>query len=515
MFSIKKEISYANSYDIRLAKTIEAREKDWRNGAIVYQVLVDRFAPSKNLEAKKGLYAPPKILRAWSEIPKRGKYSDKEQLWTHEIDFWGGDLDSLSNNLNYIHDLGVDLLYLNPINHGHTNHKYDSLDYHKVSPELGTRSDVIKLTQKVHDKNIKIVLDGAFNHMGRNSKTFQDAIASSNSKYRNWFYFGDEYPGGYRTWTNAQNLPEINWENKKVRRHIYGDNNSVVQSYLRDGIDGWRLDVAFDIGFNYLEELTKAAHERKPGSLVVGEISNYPKEWFLSLDGIINLTAREIIWKMILGEINPHTVVHMLERMIDEAGIDNMLKSWLVLDNHDTPRLINMLPKIWQQKMAQVIQFTLPGSPNLYYGVELGMTGGEDPEMRAPMRWDWVTDDNQTLKWTKRLIAIRKQHRALKLGNFRLLTSHKLVAYERYTDRVEDTIIVVANPHQKEITETMMVANSKLMNFGTLIDLLGNYTKTIHITASLVRLTLPTGGVVILKPDVTAQKGYTSYKRVQ
>ena len=510
-----KKFIYANSFDIKLAEILKARENDWRNGAIVYQVLVDRFAPSKNLETKKYLYAPPKVLRSWNNLPKRGKFLEKEQLWSHEIEFWGGDLDSLSDKLNYIHDLGIDVLYLNPIHLGYTNHKYDSLDYHKVSPEFGTRLDIEKLIQKVHNKNIKIVLDGVFNHMGRNSKVFQEASTNPNSEYRNWFYFDAEHPSGYRSWAAAPNLPAINLENKEVRDYIYGDKNSVVQSYLSAGIDGWRLDVAFDIGFNYLNELTQAAHKRKPGSLVVGEIWNYPKEWFPAVDGVMNFTAREIIRKMILREINSKTAAHMLERMIEEAGTDNMLKSWLLLDNHDTPRLINMFPENWQRKMAQVMQFTLPGAPNLYYGVELGMTGNADPEMRAPMRWDLVTGDNQILEWTKRLITIRKQNHALKIGNFRLLISHKLVAYERYTDRVEDTIIVVANPHPKEITETIMVRNSKLMNWCTLSDLLGNYKKSPRIESSLVRMTVPAGGVLIFKPDVAEQKGYTPYKRVQ
>jgi len=150
----------------------------------------------------------------------------------------------------------------------------------------------------------------------------------------------------------------------------------------------------------------------------------------------MNFAAREIIWQLSLGNLDPKVAGEMLNRMITDAGIEPMLKSWMVLDNHDTPRLKNMLPEPWQQKMAQLLQFTLPGSPNLYYGTELGMTGEIDPEMRAPMRWDLVNDGNETLAWTRKLIDLRKQHRALRVGDFSLVTSGKLLAFERFTESV-------------------------------------------------------------------------------
>ncbi len=517
-FSSANELDqdYSNTTDKSYEGVFDKRERDWRNGAVVYQVLVDRFAPSASLDAKKALYESPKILRSWDEVPKRGQYLEKEELWSHEIDFWGGDLHSLTNKLDYIDDLGVEVLYLNPIHLGYTNHKYDSLDYHAVSPEFGTREDVTTLANQVHKRDMKIVLDGVFNHMGRNSEVFQQASSDHNSLYRDWFYFDESYPGGHRSWANAINLPELNLENKAVRAHIYGDKNSVVQSYLSEGIDGWRLDVAYDIGFNFLEELTQAAHKRKPGSLVVGEIWNYPTEWFPSVDGVMNFTAREIIWKMVEKKIDPQLAMRMIEHMIEDVGIESMLKSWLVLDNHDTPRLIDMIPNEDRRKIAQVMQFTLPGAPNLYYGSELGMTGGEDPEMRAPMRWDWVNDNNITLAWTRKLIDMHKKNRALKIGNFRKVVSNKLVAYERYTNRVEDTVIVVINAHEKAVSESIMIANSKLMNWTLLKDQLGNISSDqIHVKSGLVHLNMPANSVAVFKPDMTIDGSYTPYKRVQ
>ena len=190
--SIAQKVDYANGFDQALAGVFEAREKDWRNGAIVYQVYVDRFAPSANLEAKRALYPAPKKLHAWTDLPTHGVYLPEAKVWSHEIDFWGGDLQSLRGKLDYIQGLGADVLYLNPIDLAYTNHKYDTLDYRAVSPEYGTRDDARALARDVHARGMKIMLDGVFNHMGRNSPIFRQAEADPRSKYRDWFVFGPQ-----------------------------------------------------------------------------------------------------------------------------------------------------------------------------------------------------------------------------------------------------------------------------------------------------------------------------------
>lgn len=506
---------YANDTDRERAGVFDAREKDWRNGAIVYQVLVDRFAPSANLEAKRGLYPPPKVLRRWDEVPARGTYLGDAKLWSHEIEFWGGDLASLSGKLGYIRDLGAEVLYLNPVHLAYTNHKYDALDYLGISPEFGTQQDMQGLIEAVHANGMKLVLDGVFNHMGRNSPAFQEALANPRSHYRDWFVWGAGFPGGARVWMDAENLPELNLENPAVRDHVYATPGSVVQSYLGRGVDGWRLDVAYDIGFRYLGELTEAAHRRKPGSLVVGEIANYPAEWFPHVDAVMDFTLREIIIRMAKSEIAAPVAARMVDGMIADAGTEPMLKSWLMLDNHDTARIGTTLPDQSKRRLAQVLQFTLPGSPNLYYGSELGMTGGGDPEMRAPMRWDWLSDGNPTLAWTRRLIALRKQHRALRVGDFRLLGTERLFAFERHTDRVEDAVIVLANPSSTTITEMVLIPDSKLQNMSRLRNLLDPSAPPVPMVSSLISVTLAPDSVLVLAPDVSAKAGYTPYKRIQ
>jgi glycosidase len=509
--------SLAHRFDRAVAGTYEARERDWRQGAVVYQVLVDRFAPAANLEAKRHLYPAPKQLRDWREEPRAGRYLESHKVWSHEIDFWGGDLASLRSRLAYVQQLGADVLYLNPICLAYTNHKYDALDYQQVSPEYGTREDVKLLAADLRARGMKLVLDGVFNHMGRNSPAFQQAERDPRSPWREWFVFGSQYAGGARTWWNVQNLPELNLESPRVREQLWGARDSVVRSWLRDGADGWRLDVAFDIGFNLLEELTRAAHAEKPGSLVVGEIANYPREWFPSVDAVMHFTLRHLLLRTARGQLEAATAMRMIDRMVTDTGIENMLRSWIYLDNHDTRRLATELPDARQRRLAQVLQFTLPGSPNLYYGSELDMTGGDDPEMRAPMRWDRVEAGYAGVAWTRQLVAMRKAHRALRIGDWRPISASKLLAFERHTDRAGDTVLVVANPGAQEVEEMLLVANSKLMDGSRFVDVLGSLPgEPPRLQASLLTLKLPAHGFAVLRLDASpTPEGYSNYKRVQ
>jgi cyclomaltodextrinase / maltogenic alpha-amylase / neopullulanase len=488
------------------------RERDWRNGAIVYQIFVDRFAPSANLEAKRDLYAPPRTLAAWSQPMKRGREIRKEGLWTHEVVFYGGDLASVRSKVGYLRELGADVVYLNPIHAAFTAHKYDASDWAAVAPEYGTRQDVIALAKDLHAGGMKLMLDGVFNHVGRRNPKFQDALTNPKSAWRDWFYIDTKYPAGYRAWANVANLAEVNLDNAAVRNHLWNGNDSVVTGYLRDGVDGWRLDVAYDLGYEYLRELTQAAHRAKPGSAVVGEIWNYPEGWFDSLDGIYNMFAGETILRTVRGQTNAAQAGKWLERMIADGGTEPMLKSWIVLDNHDVPRLRHQLPDKTLRHLAQGLQFTLPGSPVIYYGTELGMEGGGDPENRHPMRWDLATPDNADLAWVKKLIALRKANRALRIGDFRLLDTEKLMAFARITDRALETVVVALNPTDVEIRDTVPVREGRLMNYSGLQDALTG--AKVLVASGFVHLKVPPKTLQILtlpRPDVDK---YTPYKRL-
>jgi glycosidase len=294
---------------------------------------------------------------------------------------------------------------------------------------------------------------------------------------------------------------------------LFRSSDSIIRSYLREGIDGWRLDVAFDIGFEILSELTAAAHEERPGSMIVGEIWNYPNEWLQSIDGVMNFTLREIILRTIRGQIAPKTAGDMILKMIEDAGIDGILKSWIVLDNHDVPRLTHQLPDPKDQALALALQFTLPGSPNLYYGTELGMQGEGDPQNRAPMRWDLATDDNAFLCLTKQWTALHKTERALRIGDYVAVVSDRLFAFERKTERVEDTVVVLVNPTNAAIREHVLIPDSKLMNYSK-FDMIAGEAADMHFMAGLLDVRVPAKSFAVFKPRVKAEKSYTPYKRV-
>ncbi|MFN9730136.1 MAG: alpha-amylase family glycosyl hydrolase [Pseudomonadota bacterium] len=506
---------FATPRDRALAPVLAAREADWRIGPVVYQVLVDRFAPSVDLDAKRHHYAAPRRLREWTDEPARGTRDDALGLWSHELDFWGGDLESLHGKLDYIEGLGVDVLYLNPIHQALTNHKYDAQDYTKVSAEYGTRADVKRLADDLHGRGMRLVLDGVLNHMGRTSPMFQDALANPASPWRDYFVIGPQWQLGYRAWWDVANLPDVNWGNPKVREWLYGSPDAVVPGWFREGVDGWRLDVAYDLGFTYLTELTQALHAAKPGSLVLGEVYNYPPDWVDGpLDGILNITASEAIFQMATGRLGGRHAGDIVERLVADTDYEGLLRSWIVLDNHDKPRLASWIPGAEAQRFAQVLQFTLPGAPNLYYGVELGLEGPEDPSNRGPMRWERASADNPQLAFVKHLTALRREMRALRIGEFRRLDAERLFAFSRHTDRIAELAIVLANPGDAPVDDFVMTRESKLANNEILRCALTG--AEVRLSAGALRVTVPAKTVWLLRPVLRKPElDYEAYKRVQ
>jgi glycosidase len=505
---------YAHAEDLALAPVLAARAADWRIGPIVYQVLVDRFAPSGTLDAKRGLYPAPRTLRDWTEQPAQGVHDETAGLWSHELDFWGGDLASLSGRLDYLQELGVDVVYLNPIHAAWTNHKYDAQDYFAVSPEFGTRADVRALAHDLHGRGMQLVLDLVLNHMGRTAPMFQEALADPEGRWRDFFYIGPQWKHGWRCWWDVANLPDVNWENPAVKRWLYGSRDALVDGWLADGADGFRLDVAYDIGFTHLEGLTAAAHTAAPGSLVLGECYNYPADWVNGpLDAILNISLSEIIRETALGRIGGRQAGDLIERMVDDCDYEGLLRSWIVLDNHDKPRLASWIPDHAQRRLAQVLQFTLPGAVNLYYGVECGMEGGRDPENRGPMDWSKAGPGHADYDWLKSLIDARKATRALRIGAFRRLDCEGLLAFTRYTDVLEEMAVIAVNGSDEPVRAYVSLRDSKLVNNELLCCALTGETVRMH--AGMAWLDVAPRTALLLRPVMrTPGREYEPYKRV-
>jgi glycosidase len=490
----------------------DARLADWRNHQVVYQVFVDRFAAGSDPETRREYYGPPRRLRAWSDAPTHGTYLADAGVWSHEIDFWGGDLRGLTGRLDYIHALGCDVVYLNPIFLAFTNHKYDAIDYHQIDPQYGTREDFARLCAEAHRRGMRVVLDGVFNHTGKRAVWFRDAQKGASSPYRDYYTFGADIKNGYVGWIDLENLPELRFENPAVRDAIYRRPDSVVRSWLADA-DGWRLDVAFELGPEVLSELTASAHLARKDSYTVGEIYNYPADWFPALDGVMNMYLSRTILGLAAGKIEGPKASEMVEALVADAGIEPLLRSWIVLANHDRPRLRSEVPELRDRTFAWALAVTLPGSPLVYYGDELGLVGKDDPENRGPMPWDLVRAGSPPdLAVVRRMLAIRGERRALQVGDFARIPTTRLFAFTRITDSARDTVVVVANPTDAPVVETIAPRDGWLQDDSTLRDLLGD--SEVKISAGLMTVTVPPRTVQAFAPVVGSGPGYNRYKRI-
>jgi len=494
--------------------TLAHRLDDWRMGSVIYQIFVDRFAPSDRLASKKKLYAAPRRLREWEETPRRGKRVEEERNMEGELEFWGGDLASLRGKLDYLRDLGAEVVYLNPIFEAFTNHKYDAMDFMKIDPQYGTNEELVELVRDVHGHGMRVILDGVFNHIGRRSPLFIEAQQNPEGEKRDWFTFREKAPNGYLGWRDVANLPELRIENPDVAEYLWRGRNSVVRHYLREvGIDGWRLDVAPDLGTEYLAEITAAAHDEKHTSVVIGECWNYPEEWLNVLDGVLNLHVGHLIIDYCGGNLSSWKFTRALERMIHDSGIEGLLRCHLVLDNHDTPRLNHRLQDPDALRMARILQFTLPGSPTIYYGAELGMEGGHDPDNRGPMRWDLLEGENETLALHRELIRLRKVLPALRVGDMRLLDAEGLLAFLRIGEDPRQTVLVAANAGTDRIEETVQVRDSLLVDAAPLECALTG--ERVVMRSGLVDLGLEAGQIRVYRTaDRGRGAGYSAFKRL-
>ncbi|MCC6547223.1 glycoside hydrolase family 13 protein [Candidatus Sumerlaeota bacterium] len=490
------------------------RAEDWRFGRVIYQIFVDRFAPSADLDAKRLHYAHPRRIKAWEELPERGVYLPDHRVHEAEMQFWGGDLKSVASKFDYVQAIGSDVVYLNPIFLAYSNHKYDCIDYFTIDPQYGNLDDLRELVRAAHARGLRVILDGVFNHMGRRAHWFQAAEKDLVCPERGYFSFGESHKNGYLGWRDVANLPEVNLENDDVRAKLIDGVDSVVQYYLRDiDIDGWRLDVAPDVGFEYLRVITENSRAAKHDAVVIGECWNYPEEWLTVMDGVLNMHARTLILELCQNRVTPLHASRCFAQMVQDAGIEGILKSHLVLDNHDTPRLGTLIADAGERSIARTLQFLLPGSPVVYYGTELGMKGGADPENRAPMRWDLESDDNEEFALTKKLIALRRDNPALMYGDYRALESDSLLAFLRFTDRARETIIVLVNPTKAEARGIVPIRDSRLMDAAQMECLLSGERAMLH--CGFIEITMPPQTTRVFRTvDRGDEGGYTAFKRV-
>jgi cyclomaltodextrinase len=455
---------------------------DWVQDAIFYQIFPDRFAkstrnPSGNL-----------LFEAWDSPPT-----------SHG--FKGGDLYGIAEKLDYLKDLGITALYLNPIFASASNHRYHAFDYYAVDPLLGGNDAFNELLKKAHKKGIRIVLDGVFNHASRGFWQFHHVLeCGDGSPYRDWFLFDPErltrrkhwgaYPGpqelralqhedsitaiGYRGWWNLPALPKFNTNTPAVREFLF----EVAEHWIKLGVDGWRLDVAEEIDDDsFWQEFRNRVRNINPEAYIVAEIWHESHRWLQGdqFDAIMNYDVTKpmlaffpgthLNFRVLHQQSNYHGIQHVIDAHEFANRIDHNLRLYKqdityaqlnLLDSHDTPRFLSCAGGDKDAlKLAWLFMFSFPGAPCIYYGDEIGLDGEHDPDCRKSFPWEESQWDQDLLSYVKQVIILRKQNPALRRGDFkRLWSADGTYAFSRSLEG--DTFVIALNtsesPQQVEVT---------------------------------------------------------------
>lgn len=355
-----------------------------------------------------------------------------------------------------------------------SNHRYDTADYRRVDPMLGTEEDFKELCAQAHKKGIRVILDGVFSHTGDNSVYFDQyhhfgngAVSNPNSPYRSWYRFS-HYPTEYESWWGIRTLPCVEEMNPSFLEYIVTGRDSVIRHWLRLGADGYRLDVADELPDSFLQAVYRTVKEEKPDAVVIGEVwedaSNkisygVRRRYFCGgeLDGVMNYVYRSAIIDFVLGVISAESFMEQV-LSIAENYPQRVLDCTLnLLSSHDTGRIFTLLAGEDGNRMSRdarataqlseeeyrrglpilaaavFLLFTLPGSPCIYYGDENGMQGYEDPFNRR--FFDWEREDKIISGYYRAMAAARKKSEALRTGRiFPCTAQNGFVAFYRETD---------------------------------------------------------------------------------
>ncbi|MCS7088992.1 MAG: glycoside hydrolase family 13 protein [Thermoflexales bacterium] len=431
-----------------------ATTPEWVKHAIFYQVFPDRFAQSARV-------SKPSNLEGWL---------DKPTIYG----FKGGDLLGVAERLDYLQDLGITAIYLNPIFQSTANHRYHTHDYYRVDPILGGDAAFRELLDEAHKRGIRIVIDGVFNHASRGFYQFSHALENgAASPYLDWFYIRGfplhAYEGHaqYDCWWGIPALPKLNTRTPAVRAFIF----DVAEHWIRFGADGWRLDVPGEIDDDaFWREFRLRVKRVNPEAYLVGEIWGEAHRWLRGdqFDAVMNYLFAKACIGFCIGErmdavltsglgYSPVPVLDgrgfaaaltRLLNLYDRAIVEVQLN---LLDSHDTARFLSIARGDEAAlRLAVLCQMTCPGAPSVYYGDEIGMLGGKDPDCRRTFTWERERWNENLRAFYKAAIALRKRFRALRDGAFRVLdAADRWVAYLRQRD--DEALVVVLNAGQQPL----------------------------------------------------------------
>ena len=383
----------------------------WTKDAIFYQIFPDRFCRSERYKAI-GKFVP------WDSLPTREN-------------MFGGNLAGIIDKLEYIASLGVNAIYLCPIFKSNSNHRYHTVDYFEIDPVLGTLKDFDRLVKKAHKLGLRVILDGVFNHCSRGFFQFNSLMElGKNSPYVDWFHVHGwplhAYSGkpNYDCWWGFPALPKFNTDNPDVREYLF----SVGEYWMKRGIDGWRLDVPNEIDDDsFWQEFRRRIKAINPEAYIVGEIWDEPSRWLKGdqFDGVMNYPLRRAVLAYLFDE-KPINLAEFAKRLREAFPAGRFGVPMNLLGSHDTIRLASLpCSNLQRVKLALAILFFLPGAPCIYYGDEIGMEGGKDPDNRRTFPWNMLSDGRRSpvFRFLNELITLRNEERVLRDGKLEVAYS--------------------------------------------------------------------------------------------
>lgn len=407
----------------------------WVKDAVFYQIFPERFA---NGDAS----LDPVGVEPWGGKPTPSN-------------FFGGDLLGVHQHLDHLTELGINALYFTPVFEATTNHKYDTRDYMKVDPQFGTNETLKALIEACHLHGIRVLLDAVFNHCGRTFPPFVDVIEKgADSPYADWFHVkewplrvDDDGIPTYETFAFEPIMPKLNTENEEVKAYLL----EVAEFWVKEiGIDGWRLDVANEVDHHFWRQFHDKVKLINPDAYILGEIWHDSMMWLQGdqFDAVMNYPFTTAVLDFVTtGKLDAYGFANAIGAQLASYPQQANEAAFNLLDSHDTPRLLTQCGEDKRRmKLAALLQFTFPGTPCIYYGDEVGLSGGVDPDCRRCMEWDASLQDRDLFEFYRRLIALRRSSEALRTGALRFLHAKPgdaRLVFERVNEDGEHLLIFV------------------------------------------------------------------------
>jgi cyclomaltodextrinase / maltogenic alpha-amylase / neopullulanase len=451
----------------------------WVQDSVFYQIFPDRFANGDRSND------PPNV-QPWGSVPSVSG-------------FQGGDLRGIIQRLDYLLDLGINAIYLNPIFLASSNHRYNTTDYFRIDPKLGTLRDFHALLEAAHRNYVRVILDGVFNHCGRGFFAFSDLLENQEeSPYRDWFHVEhfpvDAYTPGQSTdylgWWRYKSLPKFNTANPQVRRYLL----SVARYWIEQGADGWRLDVPNEIDDDsFWAEFRDVILTVNPDAYLLGEIWDIQPRWSNDrhFDGLLNYPFREALLAFVGKSLPPSQLGERFAQLQQAYPRENVYAMSLVLGSHDTERIATICGgELRKIKLAFLCQFAFPGVPCIYYGDEVGLEGGKDPACRGAFPWDpgqWKADLHP---FVRRLVSLRKQMPALRRGAYlQILADDARGVFVFARSLGEEHLVVVLNTSSTRRVLRLPVAALGWKDGRIVRDLMG--ADEFIVTGETLSVTVP------------------------